>query len=155
MVTKREIKDVIDNAGVLDPATSSRLPYQPWANHQNATHLAAFLVTADRMKKGPFKYGQFDKVFKFIDRNAYAPVKQVRCVRWGSTATDLRDCLVLVNSFMGNYLEKILVVCLERNEQSGWHLGGIASVPGGLPPFHSGNPHPQWPTHLPNLTHDP
>lgn len=155
MVTKREIEDAISSFGLLDSTTSTRLPYIPWAKYKNATQFNTFLVTGDRMRKGPFRYGQFEKVFKIIDPDAYSPLKQVRCVRWGSTANDLRDLLVLINGHLGNYLEKLLIVNLLGNEQSGWYLGGNASSPGGSQPYHSGKPHPQWSTHLPNLSHVP
>jgi hypothetical protein len=154
VVTKREIADAISGAELLD-ASGNRIPYGPWQRHQSSLNKAAFLVSGDRMKRGSFKYGQFDKVFKYIDRDMCIPLNQVRCIRWGSDASDLRDFLVFINSWMRNYLERILVVSLEKNEQAGWYLGGNASVPGGFPLFHSGHPDPKWSTHLPNLSHVP
>lgn len=107
-ITPNEIQDILNNATPGPPPAA--LP--SWTNRNNQA-LRAFLVTADRMRghRG-FNYGDFETVFQCIDLDVYSPLHQVRCLRWGSSASDLCNVLVFVNALLMNYLEKILVVII-------------------------------------------
>lgn len=147
-LTDQQIQSAIDGTGTWDSASNSRLPYQPWENHRTASNLVPFLVSADRQKLGKFDYDAFHSVLEYISP-VYAPVHQVRCVLWGGSAKDLMDVLVVVNGATGNWMERIVVIDLARNEQAGWYLEGNPAA--SMPPY----PHPLWATHLPGLIHIP
>ena len=145
-ISTKRINDAID-AGRIINDNGAYDPYAPWQNHINSATRMPFLVTGDRMKRGRFNYTEFDRVIRFIDPGFYRPLKQVACVQWGSSAEDLRDILVLINSVMGNYLDAIFVVSITTNQQAGWYLRGNAHSPK--------YPHASWHSYLPNLTHTP
>ena len=148
-LTNQEIQGALDQAGLLD-LSGQRQAYPQWSRHKASAIKKPFLVTGDRQRKGSFRYGRFERVFQFIDSTTYAPVSQVRFLMWGSTASDLRDVLVYLNSSISNYLDRILVIDLDGQSQAGWCLRDFSQNANG-----TSFAHPIWTPRLPNLQHVP
>ncbi|MFT9366091.1 MAG: hypothetical protein ABF572_11145 [Gluconobacter sp.] len=144
-ITMNSIEEIVENLYLLESDGKTKIPYPHWDAHK-AGMKKPFLVTADKAKGAKFDYYAFKVIMRFIDPKMYVPTHQVCIIEWGGSALDLVQFIVHINSHMSNFLDRVLAVAIETNEQSGWYLKGGHTA---------ARPNPLWPSYLPKLTHIP